>query len=303
VLPDDRLYITDGGIETVLIFHHGLELPCFASFTLLENEEHTQTVRDYFETFLAIAGRHELGMLIDTLTWRANADWGAQLGYGADDLAAANRRAVVLAQEIRVAHDGIPILISGCVGPRGDAYSPEEAMSAEEAERYHSVQIATLADAGVDLITALTITNTEEAQGIVRAAAKAGVPVVISFTVETDGHLPSGQALRDAIEETDARTGAGAAYFMINCSHPTHFAGALEDEGPWLERIRGVRANASKKSHAELDASDELDEGDPAELAAGYRALVGRLPNLAVVGGCCGTDHRHVEAVSAVLVA
>jgi S-methylmethionine-dependent homocysteine/selenocysteine methylase len=301
-LTGDRLYITDGGIETVLIFHHGLDLPCFASFTLLDDERHTQLVRDYFDDFLAIAKRHELGMLLDTLTWRASADWGRELGYSTSDLAAINRRAVVLAEEIRAAHPDVPALISGCVGPRGDAYSPDDAMSGEEAQSYHSEQISTLAEAGVDLITALTITNADEAVGIVSAAQATGVPAVMSFTVETDGRLPSGQPLREAIEETDARTESGASYFMVNCAHPTHFAEALDDGGAWLDRLRGVRANASMKSHAELDESDELDEGDPSELAAGYRDLMERLPSLTVIGGCCGTDRRHVEEACAVLV-
>jgi homocysteine S-methyltransferase len=241
-------------------------------------------------------------MLLDTVTWRANPDWGDQLGYSRDDLAVANHRAVILAQQIRADHPEVPILISGCIGPRFDAYSPDDEMSADEAEGYHSAQVSALATAGVDLITALTLTDVGEAVGIVRAARAVEVPAVISFTVETDGRLPSGQGLRDAIEGTDATTDSAAAYFMVNCAHPTHLAGALDDEGPWRERIQGVRANASKKSHEELDESDELDEGDPDELAVEYRALMERLPALKVIGGCCGTDHRHVGAVCAACV-
>jgi S-methylmethionine-dependent homocysteine/selenocysteine methylase len=301
MLADDRLYITDGGIETVLIFHHGIELPCFASFTLLADEKQVEVVREYYGRYLAIARKHGVGMLLDTVTWRANPDWGEQLGYSADDLAAANHRAVILAQQIRADHPDVPVLISGCIGPRGDAYSPDHAMSADQAERYHSAQISTLAAAGVDLITALTLTYASEGVGIVRAAQVAGVPAVISFTVETDGRLPSGQSLRDAIEETDSATDSGAAYFMVNCAHPTHFAGALEDAGPWRERIHGLRPNASNKSHAELDESAELDEGDPAHWAADYAALRPRLPNLSVVGGCSGTDHRHLGEACALL--
>ncbi|HEY7632356.1 MAG TPA: homocysteine S-methyltransferase family protein [Thermoleophilaceae bacterium] len=300
-LTDDRLYITDAGIETVLIFHHGIDLPCFASFPLLENEKHTQVMRSYFEEFIATARRHDLGMLIDTPTWRASSRWGEQLGYSSSDLVEINRRAVMLAQEIREAHarDNIPIVISGCIGPRDDAYAPEIVPSADDAEAYHLPQIATLAEAGVDMITALTLTNVGEAIGIVRASQRVGVPVAISFTVETDGRLPSGQSLREAVEQVDAETDSGPAYFMINCAHPSHFADALDD-GPWLERIRGLRANASKKSHEELDAAEELDEGDPVEFGADYRDLFERLPNLTLLGGCCGTDHRHVsEACSA----
>jgi S-methylmethionine-dependent homocysteine/selenocysteine methylase len=302
MLTDDGVFITDGGLETDLIFHQGLDLPCFAAFTLLADEDGTAVLREYYARYLEIARTHGLGMLLDTVTWRANPDWGERLGYSPDELAAANRSAVALAQEIRDTHPDIPILISGCVGPRGDAYSPEELMSPIEAKRYHLAQISTLADAGVDLITALTLTNVGEAVGIVRAANQARVPVVISFTLETNGRLPSGQELREAIEDTDASSYRAPAYYMINCAHPSHFADALDDDGPWLERIRGVRANASAKSHAELDESDELDEGDPAELAADYRALLERLPNLTVLGGCCGTDHRHVAEICAACV-
>jgi S-methylmethionine-dependent homocysteine/selenocysteine methylase len=302
-LTGDRLFITDAGIETVLIYHEGIELPCFASFTVLRDEQQTEVVRDYFDRFLDIARRQQFGVLLDTLTWRASKDWGDQLGYSSEDLAAVNHRAAILAQEIRRDHasDNTPILISGCVGPRGDAYSPDELMSADEAMRYHLAQIVTLADAGVDMITALTLTYVDEAIGIVRAAQAADIPVVISFTVETNGRLPSGQALRWAIEDTDAATGSGAAYFMVNCAHPSHFADVLDDGGAWRERIRGVRPNASKKSHAELDASDELDAGDPDEWGADCASLRALLPNLTVVGGCCGTDHRHMAAASAAM--
>ena len=298
-LSGDRMFITDGGLETDLIYHRGLELPCFASFPLLADEHATGVIRDYYDRFLTLARERDLGMLLDTVTWRANRDWGEELGYSPVELSAANRRAVVFAEEIRGAHPGTIVLISGCIGPRRDAYTADDLMSAEEAEDYHSAQIATLAEAGVDLIGALTITNVPEAVGIARAAGRTGVPSAISFTLETDGRLPSGQSLRSAIEETDASTGSAPAYYMINCAHPTHFAHLFDEEGPWLERIRGVRANASKLSHEELDEADELDEGDPDELASDYRALLERLPNLTVLGGCCGTDYRHVEAVCA----
>jgi len=300
---NDSLFITDGGLETDLIHHHGFDLPCFAAFTLLADEEGTQALREYYARYIEIAREYGVGALFDTVTWRANADWGEQLGYSPADLDAVNRRAVALMMEIRDARGGdVQLLISGCVGPRGDAYSPDELMTADEAASYHAPQIATLADAGVDLVSALTLAYSAEAIGIARAAAQAGVPAVISFTVETDGRLPSGEELREAIEATDAACDVPPAYYMVNCAHPTHFAHTFDDEGPWLERIRGVRANASPKSHEELDSSDKLDEGDPVDLAERYLELLDRLPNLNVLGGCCGTDHRHVAQVCAVCV-
>jgi homocysteine S-methyltransferase len=298
--PDaDVLFVTDGGMETTLLFRDGLELPEFASFVLLDDEAGLEALRGYFESYLQLAADLGAGIVLDTPTWRANADWGARLGYDAERLADVNRRGVALLRELRDRRgDEPPMLISGCIGPRGDGYVVGETMSLDEAERYHSAQIATFADEEVDLVSALTLTYADEASGIVRAARQHGVPVVISFTVETDGRLPSGQELGEGIEQVDRDTEGAAAYFMVNCAHPTHFAHVLEAGAPWQERIVGLRANASTKSHAELDASDELDSGDPDDLARRYRALKDALPRLAVVGGCCGTDERHIAAVA-----
>lgn len=293
-------FITDGGMETDLIFNRGLELPHFASFVLLDDEDGREALRSYFRPYLAIARERGIGIVLDTPTWRANADWGAKLSYSADELARVNRRGVALLEELRVeAGDEPTIVIGGCVGPRGDGYRADELMTADDAETYHAQQIATFADTAADLINALTLTYPEEAIGIARAAGRAGMPVSISFTVETDGRLPNGRPLQEAIEQVDAATDAEPAYFMVNCAHPTHMTPAFVDGGAWLERIHGVRANASSKSHAELDESEELDEGNPDELAEQYRELASTLQNLSIVGGCCGTDHRHIAAVAA----
>jgi S-methylmethionine-dependent homocysteine/selenocysteine methylase len=294
-------FLTDGGMETTLIFHDGIDLPHFASFPLLENEHGIDTLRAYLAGYIEIADSFGVGLILDTVTWRANADWGARLGYSADDLASVNRRAVEFLAEISKARARPPIVVSGCVGPRGDAYSPDDIMTAEEAEAYHRPQIETLADTAADLVTAYTLTYASEAVGIVRAAGSASIPAVISFTLETDGKLPDGQPLRAAIEEVDAETEGSAAYFMINCAHPTHFEHVLNEPGEWRDRIRGLRANASVKSHAELDESEELDAGDPLDLAARYRTVQTHLENLTVIGGCCGTDQRHVAAIAAAL--
>jgi S-methylmethionine-dependent homocysteine/selenocysteine methylase len=286
--------LTDGGIETVLIFDRGLELPCFAAFDLLRTAEGTAALRDYYAPYLDVAREHGLPFVLSAPTWRSSPDWGARLGYSADALAAANRRAVALMHELREANPDLELTIDAQVGPRGDGYVAGQRMTAEHAEAYHAVQIAALDRA--DIVTALTMTYAEEAIGIVRAAYAAVIPVAVSFTVETDGRLPSGQALGDAIVQTDAETGAAAAYFMVNCAHPEHFAHALD--GDWTRRIHGLRANASRKTHAELDEAETLDTGDPADLGAQYRALRERLPALELLGGCCGTDHRHIAAIA-----
>ena len=295
-------FITDGGMETTLIFDEGLDLPHFASFVLLDDPSGIEALRAYYRSYLEIAVRHGVGIVLDTPTWRANPDWGDRLGYSTEALADIDRRAVALLEDLRTATDGVPqVIISGCVGPRGDGYRIDSKMTAEEAQRYHEPQIATFADTAADLVSALTLTYADEAVGVALAAEVVGIPSVISFTVETDGRLPSGQTLGDAIEEVDARTRGSVGYFMINCAHPTHFAHVLEDDGDWRTRIWGLRANASEKSHAELDEAEELDQGDPLALAGHYRELQGRLPNLSVVGGCCGTDHRHVAAIATAL--
>jgi S-methylmethionine-dependent homocysteine/selenocysteine methylase len=299
-LEADRPFLADGGLETTLIFHRGIDLPHFAAFDLLRTGAGRQELRSYFEPYLALARDREAGMVLDTATWRASPDWAQRLGYSPDDRDAANRAAVALAEELRAAHEDehTPVVVNGVVGPRGDGYDPAELMSADEAEAYHSRQIATFADTAADMVSAITMTHAEEATGIVRAAGAVDMPVAISFTVETDGRLPSGQALADAIEQVDADTEGAPAYFMINCAHPTHFAHILDDDGAWLDRIGGLRANASAKSHAELDEAEELDEGDPVELGAQHGHLHDRLSNVVVLGGCCGTDHRHVAQVS-----
>jgi S-methylmethionine-dependent homocysteine/selenocysteine methylase len=291
-------FITDGGMETTFIFAEGIALPDFASFILLEDPTGLDVLRAYYRSYLEIAAQHGVGIVLDTPTWRANPDWGERLGYSVAELADVDRRGVALLEELRATTDGVPnVIISGCIGPRGDGYRVDNEMTAEEAERYHEPQVATFADTAADLVSALTLTYAGEAVGVARAARNAGIPSVISFTVETDGRLPSGQSLGEAIEEVDDQTQGAVAYFMINCAHPTHFAHVLEGDGDWRGRIRGLRANASEKSHAELDEAEELDSGDPAELARQYRELQTRLPSLTVVGGCCGTDHRHVAEI------
>jgi homocysteine S-methyltransferase len=299
-LSGHPVFLTDGGLETTIIFHKGIDLPLFASYKLLEDSEGRAALRDYFSRYLEVARDHGAGFILDTATWRSNPDWGAQLGDDAAALDRINRDAVAFAQELRAEHVlDAPVLINGVIGPRGDGYVVADAMSADEAERYHSAQVGSFAAAGADMVSAITMTYAEEATGIARACAAAGIPVAISFTVETDGRLPSGQALGEAIADVDSETRFAVAYYMVNCAHPSHFEHVLAGGGAWLGRIAGLRANASALSHAELDEAEELDEGDPAALGAGYVALRAHLRNVNVLGGCCGTDERHIAAVAA----
>ncbi|GGF86876.1 homocysteine S-methyltransferase [Rhizobium wenxiniae] len=293
-----EIYLTDGGLETTLIFHRGLELPFFASFPLIDDAGGRAELDAYYEAYLSLARKYGRGFLLDTPTWRANPDWAAKLGYDLAALWALNIRSVDYVAGLREKWQGpgMPILLNGVIGPRGDAYK-QGRMSVAEAEDYHAHQIDAFAETVVDMLSAMTINTTEEAIGIVRAAREAGLPVVISFTVETNGRLANGMSLREAIEMTDDMTANGPAYYMVNCAHPVHFEQAFVDGDTWLHRIGGVRANASSKSHAELDEATELDIGDPQELGRHYRSLRARYPSMCVLGGCCGTDHRHVAAI------
>jgi S-methylmethionine-dependent homocysteine/selenocysteine methylase len=296
---DGDLFLTDGGIETTLIFHQGLDLPLFAAFDLLKDEEGTEALRSYYAPYAALAQERGLGLVLESPTWRASPRWAGEIGYSERELDDMNRRAIALMEELRDRYGAgdAPIVISGCIGPQDDGYNPAMKLTAPEAQDYHAVQIATFRDTAADMVTAITMTYADEAVGVARAAQEAGLPAAISFTLETDGRLPSGQALGEAIEEVDEQTGGAPAYYMINCAHPTHFEGSLEARAPWLERIRGLRANASTKSHAELDEATGLDEGDPDDLGLRYAALREKLPQLNVLGGCCGTDHRHIAAI------
>ncbi|HYC46496.1 MAG TPA: homocysteine S-methyltransferase family protein [Burkholderiales bacterium] len=298
----DKLFVTDGGIETTLMFHERIDLPYFAAFDVLNRPGGWMTLCRYYEQYAQLARDYELGLVLDSPTWRASADWGARLGYDAVQLADANRRSIQMLVQLRRALETphTPMVVSGALGPRGDGYIVDRRMSARQAYGYHAAQVAAFAAADADMVAAYTINYADEAIGIVNAAYKHAMPVAISFTVETDGRLPSGETLAQAIDATDSETDGYAAYYMINCAHPTHFEHVLRDDAAWAwtARLRGVRANASTRSHAQLDAATDLDMGDPEKLARQYEALREVVPGLTVVGGCCGTDRRHIERIA-----
>jgi homocysteine S-methyltransferase len=297
-------FVTDGGMETDLIFHHGVDLPHFAAFPLLDTADGRALLTRYYDGYATIAQQAGAGLMLEAPTWRANPDWGTRLGYSAADLARVNTAAITLLAGLRgryAATLGIgTILVSGMIGPRGDGYAAGRP-DPHQAAGYHGPQLEALAAAGADLATALTLTDVPEAIGIVQAARAAGLPIAISFTVETDGRLPSGPTIADAISTVDAT--AAPDYCLINCAHPSHIRaglsqpGTLSQPGPWIDRIIGIRANASLKSHAELDAAEDLDEGDIGALATAQAGLTAALPALTILGGCCGTDYRHVAAL------
>ncbi len=296
----DRMFLTDGGMETTLIFLQDIELPEFSALTLMDNAEGLQIARDYYQNYLQLAQRFERGFILESVTWRGSPDWAKPLGFSLQKLEELNRKSIQMLHDLRQQYETskTPIVISACIGPRGDGYDASNAITANVAQQYHAEQIRIFREEGADLVTGMTLNSVDEAIGISRAAQAENMPVVISFTLETDGRLPSGQTLVDAIKQVDASTGQGPAYFMINCAHPSHFIETLRGHHPSFSRIQGIRANASCKSHAELDEATELDRGDPHELGQFYLDLQQYLPQLAVVGGCCGTDHKHIEAMA-----
>ncbi|MBB1286165.1 homocysteine S-methyltransferase family protein [Flavisolibacter sp. BT320] len=304
ILPDasEDLYLTDGGLETTLVFLEGYELPCFAAFDLLKDEKGYQAIKDYYKQYLNIAKHFKTNFILESPTWRANPDWLEKTGYTAPALSEVNEKAIDLLVELKKEYKSdIPhIILSGCVGPRGDGYKPENTMTAEEAQHYHSAQINVFSQTPVDMVSAITMNYAEEAIGVARAAAVAGLPAVISFTVETNGKLPTGMSLQEAIELVDNNGSQPPIYYMVNCAHPTHFSPQLYagKNQQWTGRIKGLRANASCKSHAELDEATELDRGNPQELGVEHKMLKAAFNGLNVFGGCCGTDEEHVLAIA-----
>jgi homocysteine S-methyltransferase len=292
--------IGDGGLETVLMFEHGYDLPEFASFPLLDEPTGRSALLGFYRGFVDIADRHGVELVLDTATWRASQVWGAKLGYDVDNLDRVNREAVTLLEQVRAdrSEDAPKIWISGCVGPAGDGYSADVRLTVDEATSYHEPQLETLASAGVDMATVQTMTHVDEAVGAALAAKMAGIPVIVSFTVETDGSLPSGQTLQEAIETVDAATGNYPDGYGINCAHPEHFTDHLSADEDWCSRIQLLKPNASRRSHAELDEAPDLDPGNPAELGAQIAALRERLPALTVISGCCGTSYTHIDQIA-----
>ena len=293
------LFLADAGLETDLIFNHGIDISEFAAHTLLPRPAEREVMANYFGDFLSLAKQYDAGFILDSQTWKAHRHWAEDLGATEQELRKANEDSIAFIAGIRDAFpdNAKPIVLSGVVGPTSDAYAPEDRVGAKKAEQYHAQQLGWLAETEVDMVWGATFPRTDEAVGLVRAAQSLELPVVISFTVETDGRLPTGRPLGDAIQMVDDATGGAAAYFMVNCAHPDHFFHVF-DGSDWTRRIRGLRCNASRLSHAELDACEVLDDGDPEDFGRQYRNILQRMPWLNIFGGCCGSDLRHVTQIA-----
>lgn len=294
-----RFYLTEGGTETEFMYKHGFELPHFAMFPLLDNPKAVSRMREMFRSYLEVAAKHKVCALMGGLDYRASPDWGELLGYSAASLADANLQSIEFLREIASEYlSQIPeILIQGLIGPRGDAYERNETITANEAEDYHAVQLETLKKADVDLALAITFNNIPESVGVARAAAKIGVPLGISLTLDTTSKLSSGESLADAITMIDEETGQSPAFYSINCSHPLEFEPAI-GPGDWVKRVRGVRPNASKMDKMALCKIGHLEDGDPVELGVLCGDLARRYPHMDIWGGCCGTWDRHLDEIA-----
>ncbi|MGX1929369.1 homocysteine S-methyltransferase family protein [Flagellimonas sp. 2504JD4-2] len=298
-----NIILTDGGLETDIIFNHNIDLEHFAAFPLVETDSGRVILEKYYRDYLELSKNNGTGFILESPTWRANLDWGRQLGYTEEQLIVSNKKAIAFMEELRGTYKtSVPeIKISGQLGPRGDGYKVHDVMTYSEAAKYHELQVKAFKEAQVDMVTAITMTYSEEALGIVKAAQLYEAPVVVSFTVEVDGRLPSGENLEEVITKLDWITDSYPLYYMINCAHPTHFIHLFETDAIWKNRIHGLRANASCKSHAELDEATELDRGNETELGQLHTRLQELLPNLRVFGGCCGTDISHIREIYSAL--
>jgi len=307
-LASGRSFLTFGGVETHLIFDKGVELREFAAFEVLDDEAAWRALEDeFFFPTMNAALAHGHGMLVDCLVWRASPDYVAKLGRK-EGVAALNRRAVDAARRLVAdwrarsgsTRESCPIVLTADLGPRGDGYK-SSTVTADAAAKYHDAQVRSLADAGAEMLAGWTMTGIAEAVGLCAAAREHGLPIVVSPTVETDGRLPDGSSLGEFIQAVDEASGSYPLFFMANCAHPTHIgpmlAAARRDDPSWLPRFKGLRANASTRSHEELDNSTALDRGDPLDLGRRVAALK-NAHDLVVLGGCCGTDVPHLLAIA-----
>ena len=295
-----RLYLTEGGTETEVLYKWGFELPEFAMFPLLDDPKADSVIEGMFDRYFEAAEATGAGMLLNAHDYRASPDWASKLGYSAEQLTDFQHRVIGFLDAMRTKYRGRvdPVYVAGCIGPRGDAYGTGGEITEEEAEAYHAVQINNLKGTAADMVIAVTFSNIAEAVGVIRAAAAAKMPIGVSFNIGPDGRLRSGPTLAEAITATDAATEGKAAWFGTNCAHPIEFAPALADPGDWRKRLRYVRPNAAKTDKLALCKLGHLEDGDPVELGNEMAEALREFPSVDIVGGCCGTDERHLKEVS-----
>ena len=297
---ENKFYLTEGGTETEILYKWGFELPEFAMFPLLDNPEADRVIRDMYRRYFEVAAEHNTGMLIVGHDYRASPDWGEKLGYSAEGLREMQQRTIQFLQEMRTEYEDrvSDVYIGASIGPRGDAYGTGDAITESEAEDYHSVQLENLEGTAADMAIALTFNNIPESIGVIRAGVAAGLPVGVSLTLTPEGRLRSGPSLREAIEAIEEATDGAAAWFGTNCAHPVEFEPAFADAGSWFDRLRYIRPNAAKMDKIALCSLGHLEDGDPVELGGEMGEIARRFPRADILGGCCGTDERHLSEIA-----
>lgn len=296
---EGRYYLSEGGMETEVMYKHGFDFPHFAVFELLKNPKAVSALQAMYRQYFDVVAKHQMVALVGGLDYRASPDWGALLGYSADGLSDMNHRCIDFLRDLAKEYIGEidEILIQGFIGPRGDAYETNTVITEQESEDYHSVQLQTLKEADVDLASALTFNNIPESIGVAKAAARLDLPLCISLSLDGSSRLNSGPSLGDAIKTIDAATDNSVAFYMINCVHPLEYESALADES-WMKRIRGVRPNASVMDKISLCKIGHLEDGDPIELGNQIGDLFKRFPHMDILGGCCGTWDNHLDQMA-----
>lgn len=250
--------------------------------------------------YLETGHRYDLPLLLSTPTWRAGRDRIAAAGLEGSDLNGDNFRFLAELRD-RYGEYAKKVAICGLMSCRGDAYKPEETMTELAAAEFHQWQANALASAGVDLLLAATLPALSEAVGLARSQAITGLPYMISFVVRPDGTLLDGTSLHKAIITIDSTVSPPPLSYMINCTHASIFRSALlhkDNSSPLVrERVIGILANTAALSPEELDASPDLVEEAPETFGRAVSSLYSEL-NLKVLGGCCGTDNRHIESLA-----
>jgi homocysteine S-methyltransferase len=302
---EDPLFLTEAGIETTLMYKNGWELQHFCLFERMREDRFMADLEAYHRRLIEVALERGVGHLLDGVHYRASPDWSAKLNMSDSELKQLTEKGLALYQELseEYATEATPIPVGCCIGPRGDAYGTGHEMSPEEAQDYHTIQIETAKQAGADFVSALTFNRIDEAIGLARAAEAAGLPVIVSFSLTKDARLNSGPSLDEAVTAVDAATDEAPLFYMINCNHPVDFSPALDAPGDWINRLQGIRANASSLDHGMLCKLGHLEEGDPEELGGQFADIARRFPHMNVFGGCCGTDREHLDQIAANVLA
>ncbi|MBW2409401.1 MAG: homocysteine S-methyltransferase family protein [Deltaproteobacteria bacterium] len=290
--------LTEGAVIERLRRDPAVELdPYIANAGLIYDQAGKQAMTRIYRQYIDIASRYRLPMIVSAPTWRASSERINKSAYSGRETMVKDCADFINRIRQDVSQSADCIYIAGLIACRGDSYEPREALTADKAEAYHRLQAQELAHAGVDFILAATLPAVSEALGIAAALSQCAIPYSLSFVIRSDGRVLDGTPLQAAIEKIDAAVNPGPLFYQINCVHPAIFRKAIEQSEPGFDRLLGLQANTSEKSPEELDGLGYLDTSEPEEFAESMLALHTHF-GLKIIGGCCGTDHRHIEEIA-----